>query len=125
MRLRAGDECWSGHLPDGGVWGCAAENEEGCPMTTYDGVGLAIGAEIHADIETYCDHGVWCTRRCDSPEPFASGDSRTRMIAIGVEVARWNGLCHVIRDADGTVVEVNRYVTGPYPARSPAVSSRR
>jgi hypothetical protein len=29
-------------------------------------------------------------------------------------VARWNGLCHIIRDIDGDIVEFNRYVTGPY-----------
>ncbi|MFK4084809.1 hypothetical protein ACI2LF_11905 [Kribbella sp. NPDC020789] len=82
----------------------------------------ALGAEIHAEIETYYANGTWCTRRCDTAEPFASGDSRSRMIAIGVEVARWNGLCHVIRNIDGSVAEINRYITGPYPARSPAVS---
>ncbi|TDD50056.1 hypothetical protein E1263_31295 [Kribbella antibiotica] len=83
-----------------------------------------IGAEIHADIETYYANGVWCTRRCDTADPFASGVSRIRMIAVGVEVARWSGLCHVIRNADGTVAEVNRYITGPYPARSPVSSIR-
>ena len=94
-------------------------------MTMYDGAWPAIDGEISADVETYYDNGMWCTRRSESLEPFAAGDSRSRMIAIGVEVARWNGLCHVIRDADGTVVEVNTYVTGPYPARSPARSVRR
>jgi hypothetical protein len=80
--------------------------------------------ELHADVETYYQNGAWHTRRCDASEPFASGQNRTRLIAIGVEVARWNGLCHIIRDADGTVVELNRYATGPYPSRSPTISSR-
>jgi hypothetical protein len=79
--------------------------------------------ELHADVETYHRDGRWHTRRRDSLEPFASGANRLRMIAIGVEVARWNGLRHVIRHTDGTIAEVNTYLTGPYPSRSP-VSGR-
>jgi len=76
--------------------------------------------ELHSNVETYYQDGRWHTRRCDSDEPFASGASRLRLIAIGVEVARWNGLRHLIRDADGTIAEVNTYLVGPYPSRSPA-----
>lgn len=93
-------------------------------MSWDNEVEAPIGTEIHADIETYYANGTWCTRRCDTAEPFATSDSRVRMIAVGVEVARWNGLCHVIRDAAGQVTEVNRYITGPYPARSPVASIR-
>lgn len=93
-------------------------------MTTRDDTGLSGDVSLHADVETYHQNGAWHTRRCDSPEPFASGPSRVRLIAIGVEVARWNGLCHIIRDIDGTVAEVNRYTTGPYPSRSPVTTTR-
>lgn len=74
---------------------------------------------LHAEIETYCDHGTWFNRRHDCTKPFASGESREQLIAIGVEVARWNSLRHVIRDPDGTIAEINTYDSGPYPARSP------
>jgi len=93
-------------------------------MTTRDDTGLDADVSLHADVETYYQNGMWHTRRCDSSDPFASGPSRVRLIAIGVEVARWNGLCHIIRDIDGTVVELNRYTTGPYPSRSPITSNR-
>ncbi len=93
-------------------------------MTTRDDTGLGGDVSLHADVETYYLNGTWHTRRCDSPEPFASGPSRIRLIAIGVEVARWNGLRHIIRDTDGTVAEVNRYTTGPYPSRSPLTAGR-
>lgn len=94
-------------------------------MTTRDDTGLSGDVSLHADVETYYQDGAWHTRRCDSPDPFASGASRIRLIAIGVEVARWNGLCHIIRDIDGTIVEFNRYTTGPYPSRSPVASTRQ
>lgn len=90
-------------------------------MTTRSEKGAG---DLHLGVETYFDGDRWHTRRSDSDEPFASGYSRARMIAVGVEVARWNGLRHIIRDADGWVVESNEYVTGPYPSRSPVSSSR-
>jgi hypothetical protein len=93
-------------------------------MTTRRRHGSGSAVELHADVETYYENGTWHTRRRDSAEPFASGANRIQLIAIGVEVARWNGLCHVIRDTDGTIVEVNRYVTGPYPSRSPVTRVR-
>ncbi|TCN31185.1 hypothetical protein EV644_12960 [Kribbella orskensis] len=93
-------------------------------MTTRTDNASDTAVELHADVETYYDNGTWHTRRCDSAEPFASGASRVRLIAIGVEVARWNGLRHIIRDTDGNIVEVNRYVTGPYPSRSPVTRER-
>ncbi|WP_350275833.1 hypothetical protein [Kribbella sp. HUAS MG21] len=92
-------------------------------MTTRNGTPDD-DVSLHADVETYYQNGLWHTRRCDSPDPFASGQSRARLIAIGVEVARWNGLCHIVRDINGTVVELNRYTTGPYPSRAPAGSTR-
>ncbi len=46
------------------------------------------------------------------------------MIAVGAEVARWNGLRHIIWDTDGTIVEVDAYVAGPYPSRSPVSRTR-
>jgi len=88
-------------------------------MTSFDLNEPDSTDELHADVETYHQGGTWYTRRCDSPEPFASGASRLRLIAIGVEVARWNGLRHIIRDPDGTVAEINTYLTGPYPSRTP------
>ncbi|TCC30794.1 DUF2188 domain-containing protein [Kribbella speibonae] len=93
-------------------------------MTTREAPTPDDSILLHADVETYYENGAWHTRRCDSPDPFASGPSRVRLIAIGVEVARWNGLCHIIRDADGTIAEVNRYAAGPYPSRSPVAGGR-
>ncbi|MGH3460694.1 MAG: hypothetical protein ACRDP9_04380 [Kribbellaceae bacterium] len=86
-------------------------------MTTHDESDNA--PELCAEVETSYLRGTWCTRRCDSDQPFASGASRQRLIAIGVEVARWNHLRHIIRDTEGNIVEINTYVSGPYPARSP------
>ncbi|MFF0339799.1 hypothetical protein [Kribbella sp. NPDC004875] len=94
-------------------------------MTTTDDTILLDGVTLHADVETFYRDGAWHTRRCDAPEPFASGPSRARMIAVGVEVARWNGQCHIIRDTAGNVVEFNRYAGGPYPSRSPATAMYR
>ena len=82
-------------------------------------------AELQADVVTYYEDGMWHTRRCDSAVPLASGSNRIRIIAIGAEVARWNGLCHIIRDVDGNIVESNSYVAGPYPSRSPVPPVRR
>jgi hypothetical protein len=63
-----------------------------------------------AAVETYYDEGAWHSRRRDCPRPFASGARRERLISAGVDVARWNALPHIIRDADGSVAEVNVYV---------------
>jgi hypothetical protein len=110
----------------GQVWGLdRTPLDKGSPMTTSNAAGPDAGTELHADVETYYHEGTWHTRRCDSAEPFASGSSRLRLIAIGVEVARWNGLCHIIRDIDGNIAEFNRYATGPYPSRSPVTAGRR
>jgi hypothetical protein len=67
--------------------------------------------EVDAAIETYYRDGSWHTRRGDCPRPFASGAHREDLITAGVDVARWNDLTHIIRDADGTIVEINVYVT--------------
>jgi hypothetical protein len=72
----------------------------------------ALMLHVHVDVETYFRDGMWYTRRGDIRRPFASGASRQRLIEIGVEVARWNGFRHIIRDADGTIIEVNTYDTG-------------
>ncbi|HEY0618036.1 MAG TPA: DUF2188 domain-containing protein [Kribbella sp.] len=71
------------------------------------------------DIETYCEDGVWKNRWLDSRQPFSTGTSRRRQLAIGAEAARWNQARHVIRDADGAIREINVYAAGPYPSRSP------
>ncbi|TCO32741.1 hypothetical protein EV652_104347 [Kribbella steppae] len=70
-------------------------------------------SEVDAAVETYYRDGSWHTRRGDCTRPFASGTRRDRLITVGVEVARWNGLRHIIRDTDGTIVEVNLYITSP------------
>jgi hypothetical protein len=66
---------------------------------------------VEAAVETYYRDGAWHTRRPDCTQPFASGKRREQLITAGVDVARWNELPHVIRDTDGTIVEVNLYVT--------------
>lgn len=87
-------------------------------MTTNTDPNSSAVGEI--EVETYYFSGVWHSRRGDCAQPFASSRSRDRMIAAGAEVARWNGLHHIIRDTAGTIVEVDKYVLGPYPSRSPA-----
>ena len=72
-----------------------------------------------AFVETYCVGGVWMSRRSDADEPFSSGGSMNREIAAAAEVARWAQIKHVIRNADGTIAEVDTYGSGPYPHRSP------
>jgi hypothetical protein len=71
------------------------------------------------DIETYCEDGVWKNRWLESGQPLSAGRSRRRQLAIGAEAARWNQGRHLIRDADGAIVEINVYAAGPYPSRSP------
>lgn len=70
-------------------------------------------------VETYCQDGVWMSRRSDAEEPFSSGGSMNREIAAAAEVARWAQVRHVIRNADGTIAEIDAYGSGPYPHRSP------
>lgn len=70
-------------------------------------------------VETYCSDGVWMSRRSDADEPFSSGGSMNREIAAAAEVARWAQIKHVIRNADGTIAEIDTYGSGPYPHRSP------
>jgi hypothetical protein len=60
-------------------------------------------------VETYCENGVWKSRRNDSDEPFSAGGSRLRQIAAGAEVARWNQCRHVVRDPDGSLAEETVY----------------
>lgn len=62
-------------------------------------------------VETYYRDGAWHTRRTDCPDPFASGPAREHLITVGYEVARWNALPHIIRRTDGTIAEINNYVT--------------
>ncbi|TWD80202.1 hypothetical protein FB561_1275 [Kribbella amoyensis] len=62
-------------------------------------------------VETYYREGAWHTGRADCPGPFASGPDREDLITVGYEVARWNAMPHVIRAADGTIAEINTYVT--------------
>ncbi|HEY3001905.1 MAG TPA: DUF2188 domain-containing protein [Kribbellaceae bacterium] len=71
-------------------------------------------------VETYHDVGVWKSRRHDCTQPFATGASRQRLIAIGAEVARWNQVPHVIRDTGGAVIEVNSYSSYPVVPKRPA-----
>ncbi len=77
-----------------------------------------------ADVETYCEEGVWKNRRQDCERPFSSGSSRRRQIAVGAEVARWGQARHIIRNPDGTIAEINIYSAGPYPSRSPTRTIR-
>jgi hypothetical protein len=67
--------------------------------------------DVDIAVETYYRGGSWHSRRGDCIQPFASGSGREELITVGVEVARWNGLRHVIRDTAGAIVEVNIYVT--------------
>lgn len=55
---------------------------------------------------------VWKNRRLDCDRPFSTGGPRLRQLAIGAEVARWNEARHIIRDTDGTIVEINIYGSG-------------
>jgi hypothetical protein len=77
-----------------------------------------------ADIETYYEGGVWKNRWLDSRQPLSAGRSRRRQLALAAEAARWNQGRHVIRDADGAIVEINVYAAGPYPSRSPVRTIR-
>ena len=74
------------------------------------------------DVETYWER-TWKTRRVGSDEPFSRGGPRMRQL-IGAEVARWAGVRHLIRNADGSLEEINVYASGPYPSRSPAKTIR-
>ena len=69
-------------------------------------------------METCLDGALWRVRRDDGRQ-LAESASRQRMIAIGAEYARWTGVRHVIRAADGSVAEIATYESGPYPTRSP------
>jgi hypothetical protein len=67
--------------------------------------------DLDTAVETYYRGGSWHTRRGDCARPFASGPDPEDLITVGFEVARWNSLHHIIRDTDGTILEVNTYVT--------------
>jgi hypothetical protein len=76
------------------------------------------------DVENFYENGVWKNRRLDCAQPFSTGSPQLRQLAIGAEVARWNEGRHIIRDTDGTIIEINVYGPGPYPHRSPAKTAR-
>ena len=60
-------------------------------------------------VETYCDGDVWRNRvGATTPLP---GEYRTREAAaeVGRSEARIRGVVHVIRRADGSIAERNRY----------------
>ncbi len=65
---------------------------------------------VGASVETYCAEDVWCNRigRAGPPLP---GEYRTREAAIEVarNEARIRGVVHIVRRADGSVAERNRY----------------
>lgn len=86
-------------------------------MTTHKESPIA--RELHAEIETYYQHGTWYNRRHDCDQPFASGESREQLIAIGVEVARWNSLRHVVRDT------MARSPRSTPTSRAPTLTGRR
>jgi hypothetical protein len=70
------------------------------------------------DVETYCEHGVWKSRRRDCDQPFSSGDSRHHQVTVGAEVARWAQGRHIIRGKGGEVVEVNVYAAPSHTGRT-------
>ena len=89
---------------------CSIQDAESCRCRDILKRRVAV---VDAVVETYYRDGSWHTRRGTAREPFASGPRRERLITVGVEVARWNGVPHIIRDADGAIVEVNDYITAP------------
>jgi len=66
-------------------------------------------AELENYVETYRENGAWKSRRHDSDEPFSTSASKQREITAASEVARWNQVPHIIRNADGTIAEINTY----------------
>lgn len=60
-------------------------------------------------VETYCDGEVW-RNRVGGAEPLP-GEYRTceAAVEVGRSEARVRGVVHVIRRADGSVAERNRY----------------
>jgi hypothetical protein len=60
-------------------------------------------------VETYCDDGVWRNRvRGREPLP-GTFNTQGAAIEVGRDEARIRGVVHVVRHADGTVAERNRY----------------
>jgi hypothetical protein len=60
-------------------------------------------------VETYCDGGVWRNRvrgREPLPGTFATQEAA---MEVGRNEARIRGVEHVVRRADGTVLQRNRY----------------
>ena len=57
-------------------------------------------------IETSYANGTWHRRRNDSAIPFASGPDELEQIALGVQVARWNRLPHIVRTRTGAISEI-------------------
>ena len=45
----------------------------------------------------------------DHDQPLSIGDSMLRQLAEGAEVARGNQARHVIRDTNGTILEINSF----------------
>ncbi|GAW50162.1 MULTISPECIES: DUF2188 domain-containing protein [unclassified Nocardioides] len=68
---------------------------------------------VGAVVETFCQDDVWRNRVGRTAEPLP-GEYRTREAAVEVarSEARIRGVAHVIRGADGTVEERNRYARG-------------
>ncbi|AUI50303.1 hypothetical protein AC20117_05160 [Arthrobacter crystallopoietes] len=64
-----------------------------------------MGVGIKPIIETYCENGIWKSRRQDSQQIFASGGTRDQAIALGRAAARNTGAEHIVMDAEGRISE--------------------
>lgn len=65
--------------------------------------------DVGGALETYCDDGAWRNRvRGREPLPGAFA-TQGAAIEVGRDEARIRGVLHVVRRADGTIAERNRY----------------
>ena len=70
------------------------------------------------DVETYYANGVWKNRSAGSRPATLCRGLDAAAARGGAEVARWNQARHVIRDTNGTILEINSFGSGRYPPPS-------
>ena len=70
-----------------------------------------------ANIETYNEGGEWKSRRTGNTRAFATGGTKAEQQAQGREVAKRDGVEHIIKNLDGQIGQKNSYGNDDSPPK--------
>ena len=71
----------------------------------------------HSDIETYFEDGQWKNKAQASERPSSSHGTKSDASRVGLEIARYRGVDHIIKNEDGTIGARNNYRSEPHPPK--------